>query len=258
MSEGDPTYYEILGITPDASPEDVEQAYFDLARKYHPDVAGSAPDATARFMLINEAYQVLRVSDTRTEYNVEAGIDAPVPSGGEGGGEPGPEEAAAAAVATKKAEEPVGAPAGVQRLSPQLRKAIAHSDRLCRSGDFWQAYDSLMKLVSDYPRQASLRRALARAAEGKHRYREAAEHLQVACEVEYFNADNHALLGMMYLRGKQWNRAESCFIDALSWNDEHSLAKEGMKELTEHREAEKPLLQRLLGKLLSGVGGKKS
>ncbi|HDM74998.1 MAG TPA: hypothetical protein ENG51_00835 [Deltaproteobacteria bacterium] len=55
--------YEILGISPDASMEEVKKAFRQLARKYHPDVNPS-PEARQKFEEINWAYQqILRKKD---------------------------------------------------------------------------------------------------------------------------------------------------------------------------------------------------
>ncbi|MBN1434407.1 J domain-containing protein [Candidatus Fermentibacterales bacterium] len=255
MSEGDPTFYEILGVSTDASMEDIERVYFELARKYHPDVAGNSPDATAKFMLINEAYQILRTPESRSVYDAESGLSE---RGDQRSSGSGPiVTSSATEVGREESAQPETRLGAVQRVSPELRKAISQAERMCRSGDFWQAYDSLMKWVVQYPRQAALRRALAKAAEGKNRLHDAANHLIVAREVEYFNADNHALLGSIYLKGKQWGKARDCFNDALSWNEEHVLARDGLKEVEEELEKQKPVVQRLLGKLSASMKKRK-
>ncbi len=51
-------YYAILGLTENASIDDVRQAYRKLAKKYHPDV-NKAPDAHQRFCEISEAYEFI-------------------------------------------------------------------------------------------------------------------------------------------------------------------------------------------------------
>lgn len=61
-------YYEILGITRNASKEDIKKAFRTLARQYHPDV-NKAPDAEARFKEINEAYEVLADDEKRARYD---------------------------------------------------------------------------------------------------------------------------------------------------------------------------------------------
>ena len=61
-------YYKILGVSRDASQEDIKRAYRRLARKYHPDVS-SEPDAEARFKEIGEAYEVLKDPEKRAAYD---------------------------------------------------------------------------------------------------------------------------------------------------------------------------------------------
>ncbi|HUO40992.1 MAG TPA: J domain-containing protein [Mycobacterium sp.] len=61
-------YYELLGVSRDATPEQVQQAYRKLARQYHPDV-NKDPGAEDRFKEISEAYHVLSDPDTRKRYD---------------------------------------------------------------------------------------------------------------------------------------------------------------------------------------------
>ncbi len=68
-------YYEILGVSRDASKEDLKRAYRRLARKYHPDVNKEA-GAEDRFKEVNRAYEVLSEPETRARYDQfgEAGV----------------------------------------------------------------------------------------------------------------------------------------------------------------------------------------
>jgi curved DNA-binding protein CbpA len=60
--------YRTLGVSPRATTADIRSAYRRLARKYHPDVS-SSPDASARFVRINEAYHVLIDQKRRAAYD---------------------------------------------------------------------------------------------------------------------------------------------------------------------------------------------
>lgn len=78
-------YYEILGVSRDASETEIKKAYRKLARKYHPDVNPGDKEAEERFKEINEAYEVLSDSQKRARYDQfgHAGVN------GQGGFDPG-------------------------------------------------------------------------------------------------------------------------------------------------------------------------
>ncbi|MDH3599636.1 MAG: DnaJ domain-containing protein, partial [Candidatus Tectomicrobia bacterium] len=61
-------YYAILGVSKEASQDDIRQAYRKLARKYHPDINQEA-GAEDTFKDIGEAYEVLKDPDKRVKYD---------------------------------------------------------------------------------------------------------------------------------------------------------------------------------------------
>lgn len=61
-------YYETLGVSRDATAEQIKKAYRRAAMKYHPDV-NSEPDAAEKFKKISEAYEVLSDADKRAIYD---------------------------------------------------------------------------------------------------------------------------------------------------------------------------------------------
>ena len=61
-------YYDILGVSPDASADDIKKAFRKSARKYHPDVNKGA-EAEAKFKDVNEAYEVLKDPEKRAAYD---------------------------------------------------------------------------------------------------------------------------------------------------------------------------------------------
>ena len=62
-------YYKILGISKDATQEDIKKAYRKLARKYHPDLNKDNPNAQEKFQEINEANEVLSNPEKRKRYD---------------------------------------------------------------------------------------------------------------------------------------------------------------------------------------------
>jgi len=62
-------YYEILGVSVNASLQDIKKAYFALAKKYHPDTSELSQEvAQAKMTELNEAYAVLGDEQKRTAY----------------------------------------------------------------------------------------------------------------------------------------------------------------------------------------------
>lgn len=76
-------YYEVLGVSKDASESDLKNAFRRLARKYHPD-RSQEPDADSKFKEAQEAYAVLSDSQKRAQYD-RFGHDGPQGFGGFGG-----------------------------------------------------------------------------------------------------------------------------------------------------------------------------
>ncbi len=62
-------YYEVLGISRNASDEEVKKAFRRLARKYHPDVNPGNKDAESKFKEINEAFEVIGNTQKRSQYD---------------------------------------------------------------------------------------------------------------------------------------------------------------------------------------------
>lgn len=63
------THYDILGVSRDASSDEIKQAYRRLARKYHPDVNPGDPEAVETFQRLSQSYHVLSDPDARARYD---------------------------------------------------------------------------------------------------------------------------------------------------------------------------------------------
>ncbi len=63
-------YYDVLGVSENADADEIKKAYRRLSLKYHPDKNQGKQDCVEMFQKISEAYEVLKDSQTRAEYDM--------------------------------------------------------------------------------------------------------------------------------------------------------------------------------------------
>jgi molecular chaperone DnaJ len=83
-------YYDVLGVSKDASEKEITRAYRKLAKQYHPDANQGNAAAEERFKEVSGAYDVLGDTAKRKEYDdvrqmVASGVGGPGGFGGPGG-----------------------------------------------------------------------------------------------------------------------------------------------------------------------------
>lgn len=78
-------YYEVLGVSKDASAEEIKKAYRKKAKEFHPDLHPGDPTAAEHFKEVNEANEVLSDPDKRARYD-QFGFNDPAMGGNPFGG----------------------------------------------------------------------------------------------------------------------------------------------------------------------------
>ncbi|XP_070496457.1 protein tumorous imaginal discs, mitochondrial-like isoform X1 [Chironomus tepperi] len=63
-------YYGVLGVSKSATAKDIKKAYYELAKKYHPDTNKNDPNSHKKFHDVAEAYEVLSDETKRKEYDM--------------------------------------------------------------------------------------------------------------------------------------------------------------------------------------------
>lgn len=116
-------YYEVIGVTPTATTDDIKKKYRELARQFHPDVVKDKTLGQKVFTQINQAYRVLADPERRSQYDTtlltdkvrngtSMSVSAPAaPAAGTNGAHPASSQAAAAAAgaAAQRASQPLSA-----------------------------------------------------------------------------------------------------------------------------------------------------
>src|SRR5262245_14573741 len=70
-------FYVVLGVAPNASADEIRQAFRQRARQFHPDASPDDPAAAEYFKVINEAYKVLGTPQLRAAYDLALRIVSP-------------------------------------------------------------------------------------------------------------------------------------------------------------------------------------
>ncbi|MBN2339735.1 MAG: DnaJ domain-containing protein [Acidobacteria bacterium] len=207
------TFYDVLGVPPEAGLEVIREAYYALARRCHPDRFQSGEHAPAvraaaqeAFASINEAWLTLKDPDAR------AGYDRTLSSGAGG------EKKAGNAEDEKTAET----------LFLSGRALIAR-------GEFEQAAERLKGSVWLRPDKAVYRLNLGVAESHLPRRRKSAEeHLLKAVELDPFLMESRLELARLYLEAGLSRKAEAQIGEVLRWDPENRQAhrlRDGLRAL---------------------------
>jgi curved DNA-binding protein CbpA len=232
-------HFEILGIPKASSEAQVKDAYFRLAKRYHPDtqrdssLAELKQEMDAIFIRLGEAYEVLRSPSSRSAY--ESDLVARTPRIHPQTGAP----------------EPAPPPPG-QNAEELIRKA----EKLMSQDKTWDAIQILEQAVpaGEGRMKAKARVLLARCYLKNPKWVHRAEEvLQAAVRDDPKYAEPYFVLGTIYKGGGLKSRAVSMFKKALEMKPDHEAATQELAGLEAAEPPESPpppegFLKKLFGK----------
>ena len=219
-------HFEVLGIPKASSEAQVKEAYFKLAKRFHPDTHHDPALADMRdkieviFIRLGEAYEVLR--NPRTRGNYEADLASRTPRAPTGG----------TFVQSPSEPEPPLDPAQEARLAEEaLRKA----DKLYGQDKFWDAIQLLEPALAgaEGKTKQRVRILLAKAYLKNPKWiKRAEEQLQAAVKEDPKSVEAHFVLGGLYKANGLKSRALHEFQRVVELKPEHDEALAEVVELT--------------------------
>jgi curved DNA-binding protein CbpA len=204
---GGMSYYQILGVPKQATDDDIKKAYFQLARKFHPDRFDrkTPPDYRAKiedvFDKITKAYHTLTNSELRKVYDIRTPVA--------GADDRGKDVVKKADTKFRQAKTLYG--------QGRFEDAIVLLEEVIRLNRTKGAYFLLLALTEmKIP-------AFRRKAE---------EHFLKAIELEPWNPECYVGLGILYRQEGMNLKATKLFHKALEYDGEHEAARRELETLT--------------------------
>jgi curved DNA-binding protein CbpA len=226
VSFGSASLYDILSVAPDANPDEIQAAYHQMAKQYHPDRFQSSDysaDARNRaeqvFTYINKAYLTLKDPVFRADYDEKR------------------------LKMESKVEAELKARAGGQADDEKTAEAIYRDGRNhLANGDFEKAVEHLKACVWLCPNKAKYNHFLGVAESEIPKLRKSAEqHLLKALELDNTSAGTRLALARLYIQVTLRRKAELQLQELMHWDRENP---EVLKLLTELKELEKSQISR--------------
>jgi DnaJ-domain-containing protein 1 len=192
---GADSYYDILGVETEASPETLKSAYYELARRYHPDrFRKTEPTLVARlesaFARITQAYDTLRDDSLRASYNLKLHARKKAPRAVDS--TPVQQAAPTPIVDSAPAETQVSAAERAANDFKEGYAALEQGQRKVAAGLFASA----ARLM---PNEARYRAYYGHMLAGQENTRRAAEaELQAAIKLDPANAEYRVMLAQLF------------------------------------------------------------
>lgn len=195
-------YYEVLGLPPHATDEQIRRRFRELARQYHPDVNRS-PDAEHRFKEITEAYRVLSSPSLRADYDLMR----------------------------RSAQSVRASTGGTTTTPPRSRPSTQQSTRQQRPYSTSSAHTSARS--AEIEAQQLLQNAMLAYARGNlHEARSLAKRV---LRIQRYNAQAYEILGDVYRQERRFEEAIAMFTCAVQCNPRCTSAQSKLDALLSQR-----------------------
>lgn len=195
------TYYSILQVSANATPDEIKRSYLKLAQKYHPDRFMDPEEkktAHENFSRITESYRILSDESLRREYDqsLSKGIS----------------------------KEDIA-------KETQAKNAFKRAIAFMRQNDPWRAVN-LLRIACRYNAQPMYISYLGLALVYTRQYqKEGFEKLKLAAGKMMFNPMMHINLGLAYEFCDDKTKALQAFYEALNWDKTNAAALRGVERL---------------------------
>jgi DnaJ-domain-containing protein 1 len=209
LKAGDLDHYELFNLNNNATFNEIKEVYYQYAKKFHPDRLGESPYPELRekanfvFARINKAFEILSNEEKRREYDMKGYKEMQN---------------------KEKSGENL-----VEKANLYYRKAKT----LYSHQRFRETASLMEEVIRNDSTKASYYLLLGLSQSNIPNLRRAAEkNFQKVIELEPWNAEPYAALGLLFQYEKLEKRAENFFKKALSIDPEHELAKKRLAEMT--------------------------
>lgn len=183
-------YYEVLGIPPEATSDQIKKKYRELARKFHPDVVQDKALGQRVFSQINQAYHVLGDPQRRAKYNTSLSSGT---NGSNGVTVAGTSSSAHTVRVTPQSRPATGrqsaespkdaAPTGMAQKAMAVSRLLSDADNAIMAGKPIEARAFCVKVLEIDTRNARALELLGDALEQLGRREEAADQYRSALKV---------------------------------------------------------------------------
>ncbi|MCK4836183.1 MAG: DnaJ domain-containing protein [Candidatus Aminicenantes bacterium] len=203
-------HYQLFEVKNTATVNEIKEAYFSFAKKFHPDRIASVADSDIKekanfvFAAFNKAYETLSDEKKREEYDTQGDKEA----------------------ATDNSTP--------ENLKEKARIFYLKAKTLFNKKQYWEAATLLDEAVKINQKRAPYVLLLGLSQMNIDSMRRMAEkNLQRAAELEPWNAEPLVALGNLFKSEGLNTRSKTFFLRALSINPDHPLAKKKLEEINQ-------------------------